>query len=547
MDPPDFAVIIRYHEETKHHPGRYARSPGYMDWSNQPDPFRFYAGEAPVQLPFLEKDPQGGWPDLFRRENTRPQPFTMDRIAGFLELSLGLSAWKSGGGSKWSLRINPSSGNLHPTEAHLVLADDTGTGVYHYSPFLHALEPRTAASPTVRDLIRACLGTNGFMVALTSIFWRESWKYGERAYRYCNHDVGHALAALGFSAGLFGWRLVYLNGLSDKAVETVVGLSKTDYPENMREHADVLCFVCNASVTDVPRSLSREVLAAFDTLSFFGKPNRLSEASRRWPVIYDAVRATRKPETRPQCFEADPRDLFNARGIRKNAAAIIRSRRSAIDFDRNGSISKADFFDMLDKTLVRPGIVPFDADLGPPAIDLLIFVHAVNDIAPGMYYLFRNEDRLEDIRQHTCPDFLWQPVEKGRPFYVLKKQDYRRETKFVSCHQAIAGDGVFSLGMIARFRETLVGAPFRYRHLLWEAGMIGQVLYLAAEAHGVRGTGIGCYFDDEVHRLMGLDGNHYQSLYHFTVGRPLEDPRLQTLPPYHHLPGGFHGRQSPYQ
>jgi nitroreductase len=105
----------------------------------------------------------------------------------------------------------------------------------------------------------------------------------------------------------------------------------------------------------------------------------------------------------------------------------------------------------------------------------------------------------------------------------------------VSCHQDIAGSGAFSLGMIAEFKASITDQPYRYRHLFWETGMIGQVLYLEAEAQGVRGTGIGCFFDDAVHEILGIKDNQYQSLYHFTIGRPLEDPRLTTYPPYHHL------------
>jgi nitroreductase len=67
--------------------------------------------------------------------------------------------------------------------------------------------------------------------------------------------------------------------------------------------------------------------------------------------------------------------------------------------------------------------------------------------------------------------------------------------------------------------------------------MIGQVLYLEAEARGVRGTGIGCFFDDAVHEILGLESDRFQSLYHFTVGHPLEDPRITTRPPYFHMPG----------
>ena len=90
--------------------------------------------------------------------------------------------------------------------------------------------------------------------------------------------------------------------------------------------------------------------------------------------------------------------------------------------------------------------------------------------------------------------------------------------------------------MIADFAEPLQqhGAWF-YRNLFWESGVIGQVLYLEAEAAGYRSTGIGCYFDDPMHDVLGLSDRRYQSLYHFTVGVPVEDHRLQTWPPYSHL------------
>ena len=135
----------------------------------------------------------------------------------------------------------------------------------------------------------------------------------------------------------------------------------------------------------------------------------------------------------------------------------------------------------------------------------------------------------------THSSFIWQPVENQFPLYLLKEGNYRQQAMMVSCHQDIAGSGAFSLGMIAKFKASIAEEPFRYRHLFWETGMIGQVLYLEAEAQGVRGTGIGCFFDDAVHEILGIKDNQYQSLYHFTIGRPLEDPRLTTYPAYHHL------------
>jgi hypothetical protein len=87
--------------------------------------------------------------------------------------------------------------------------------------------------------------------------------------------------------------------------------------------------------------------------------------------------------------------------------------------------------------------------------------------------------------------------------------------------------------MIADYKTSLAayGAPF-YRNLFWEAGLVGQVLYLEAEETGIRSTGIGCYFDDPVHDVFGISSRDWQSFYHFTVGGPVEDSRLTTLPAY---------------
>jgi nitroreductase len=87
--------------------------------------------------------------------------------------------------------------------------------------------------------------------------------------------------------------------------------------------------------------------------------------------------------------------------------------------------------------------------------------------------------------------------------------------------------------MIADFDASLRahGASF-YRHLFWESGVVGQALYLDAEAAGARATGIGCFYDDPVHDVLGLQGHAFQSLYHFTVGMPVDDTRLTTEPGY---------------
>jgi SagB-type dehydrogenase family enzyme len=528
MPSSDQDRVSSYHEQTKHHPDRSARSLGYMDWDNQPAPFRFYADLPRTPLPRLAADPPGGRTALYDPA-APPAPFDLPHVAGFLELSLALSAWKAASGARWALRINPSSGNLHPTEAHLVLPgmDGCDAGVYHYDPLHHALERRAPAP----GLPGAGLAGGGFLVGLTSIFWREAWKYGERAFRYCQHDVGHALAALRFAANLFGWRLTALAGLSDDDVGTVLGLNRTAFPPGDEEHPDLLCRV-HAGPDDLPRGFPSDLVAACADLPFAGRPNRLSREHVGWEIIDAVARASRKPPT--PATAAPPlswaRPLSETSGLA--AARIIRQRRSAVAFARGRAIPRAHFLSMLDRTLPRHGVAPFDAVPGPPAVHLAIFVHAVDGLDPGLYCLIRNAADEAELRGRMRPDFDWEPVEPGFPLYALRPGDFRRTAAFVSCGQEIAGDSAFSLGMPARFAPTIAAAPHRYRHLFWECGLIGQVLYLEAEAHGLRGTGIGCFFDDEVHDLLGLADDRYQSLYHFTVGHPVEDPRLTTLPPY---------------
>src|ERR1035438_2950081 len=83
---------------------------------------------------------------LFGAATVVTRPLTLESLGLFFNLSLGLSARKQIAYSSWYLRINPSSGNLHPTEAYAILPDfdglPGGAGVYHYAPLEHALEQR---------------------------------------------------------------------------------------------------------------------------------------------------------------------------------------------------------------------------------------------------------------------------------------------------------------------------------------------------------------------------------------------------------------------
>jgi hypothetical protein len=171
-------------------------------------------------------------------------------------------------------------------------------------------------------------------------------------------------------------------------------------------------------------------------------------------------------------------------------------------------------------------------------VSLAFFVHRVDGLRPGLYLLARAPDHLATLRASLDRGFVWKKPEglpRALEFFLLAEADLREAAQLVSCHQEIAADGAFALGMLAQFDAALAEGAWNYPRLYWECGMLGQILYLEAEAAGLRATGIGCFFDDVMHQLLGITDTRWQSLYHFTVGGALDDPRLRTLPPYFYL------------
>ena len=554
-DPVDRA--IHYHEQTKHHFFRYARSLGYLDWANQPNPFRRFADAPFFPFPLLEPDEEPVSPPydmIYQHGSIPPQPVTIKTLSRFVELALGLTAWKQAGQSRWALRSNPSSGNLHPTEGYLVLPPMEGLGggygLYHYAPHDHGLELRAEFPADEATRFLGTFPANACLLAFTSVIWREAWKYGERAFRYCHHDVGHAIGAARIAAATLGWNLALLDGTDQATLASLLGVDRDgDFAGAEREHPDCVAVLWPAGDgATVPLWLDPLSIKALSQGRWHGQANRLShDTPVPWEIIDDVAEATRKTslERRSVTFAQSepPRSAGISRGG-PEAGTIIRQRRSAVALDGETSITAATFYRMLIR--VMPGAdrpqserpMPWDTLPWDPVIHLLLFVHRIEGLTPGVYVLVRDPAKLPLLKNAMNPNLEWvlaPGCPDELPLYWIMEGDAQRVAAQVSCHQDIAGDSAFSLGMLAEFEGSVRQGAWWYPRLFWESGLIGQVLYLEAEAAGVRATGIGCFFDDPVHEIVALTDHSFQSLYHFTVGGPVEDSRLTTLPPYAHL------------
>lgn len=528
-------VVLAYHERTKHRFDGYARGPHSIDWEAQPDSFRRFAGAPLVQLPLPDPVQGPTYADLFTGSPSEAEPWSLAGLSRLLFGSMALSAWKQYGTARWSLRCNPSSGNLHPTETYLVLVNlpDLQDGLYHYRPDTHQLELRCRFSGE-----RADTETSVYL-AFSSIHWREAWKYGERAYRYCQLDLGHALAAVSYAASALGYRASPMLALGADELTSLLGLDQLDrFHADEGEYGDLLVAIHHP---ERPTAESCEpLLERCQTGEWYGQANRLDPRHLYdWPVIDEVAEATRRPtawhEPSKNIEFPPPLPPANHPLTLQSACQLFQQRRSAQAFDPAGRISAGDFYRLLDRLLPRTDYPPWSSLPWDARLHLILFVHRVDGLEPGLYCLVRRPDFVEPMQRLIRDDLAWHRPDGAPahlPFYRLVSANARKTAMTLSCMQDIAGDSAFSLGMLAEFSATLHEAPWRYDELFWEAGVIGQSLYLEAEAIGLRGTGIGCYFDDGVHDMLGLAGNELQSMYHFTVGLPLIDRRLITLPPY---------------
>jgi len=303
-DASQLEVVMRYHERTKHHFNRFAPGPGGLDWANQPDPFRRYKGAPLTRLPILgaEEEPLSPRYDSLYAPGAVPSaPLTVRALSRLLEYALALSAWKQAGDTRWALRANPSSGNLHPTEGYVLVGGiaelGESPGLFHYAPREHALERRADCPAELLERLMRGFPPQAFLVGLSSVHWREAWKYGERAFRYCQHDIGHAIGTLRIAAATLGWSARVLEGVADATIGRLLGLDRAaDFDGAERESAELVMAVWPRSKGTVAFFLEPKVVHELASQRWYGKANRLSpEDPVPWEIIDTVSAASRKP------------------------------------------------------------------------------------------------------------------------------------------------------------------------------------------------------------------------------------------------------------
>lgn len=509
-----------YHELSKHRFEGYAPGPETLDWDDQPNVFRSFT-DAP-RIALLLPDDRAAAPEagLLFGGQIEPRALTPESLSELLRYAAGLTAWKAFGPDRWSLRANPSSGNLHPGEIYLLLPASShwAAGVYHYDVLDHALEQRLELSAdSVDDLA----------LVLTSVLQREAWKYGERSLRYCLLDSGHQLAQCQASAALQGW-VFELADADRQALATICGIDRPEYQGVEAEHPELL-LTLSGSALDLGK-LTDECRKSTD---WKGTPSRLGPRPlQRWREC-EAMAGLFDTHS-PAALVSAPRETVEFAGAELNARQTVLQRRSAQGYDNNRRLTREEFTGLL-----RPLLPGFSRmQLEPVGVHLLLFVHNVEELEPGLYLMPRSTSGDARLRS-VCT--RWPDLQEVYPapdmrLLKLKTANTRKAAAQLCCNQMIAASSAVTLMMLAEFDGPLQQhGVSAYPQIYREAGMLGQNLYLSATAQGLNGTGIGCFFDEGVHQLLGLEDQALQVVYGFALGEGLRDERVSGMSGYHHL------------
>ncbi|MGA7921288.1 MAG: SagB/ThcOx family dehydrogenase [Candidatus Acidiferrales bacterium] len=484
-----------YHEFTKHTLDKLRGLQHYLDWANMPNPFRHYDAVPMLDLPADPPAPQISALQVLEGSlGNTPSRNGASFLSQLMFHSASISAIKKAVSGAYALRVNPSSGNLHPTEFHFCTRGlvDWPDGLYHYRPSSHMAEQRA-----IGDFVAKLIGTAAPLVfVLTTIVWREAWKYRDRAYRYCLHDIGHGWQALTLAARAMGCESFTLGNFTDDEVSDCCLLSEDEWPM-------LIVTLQGPCIPVTTRDPS-------ETILFRGQPNQLSVEQVAYPRI-EAIHAATKLASETAILAERP--ISNGRGEIKlpppiftslSFGEVVRARRSALDF-RGGEESIC--FKRLATLLASTG-KPLFADFAAQRfVQLYLYVHRVEGLAAGVYRYWEDNAELEQIRQG----------------------DQRLVAAALSLGQDLAGNACVAFSMIGDFENATRRYGDRgYRYVHFEAGAKGQRMYLAAEALGLRATGIGAFFDDEVHKYLRLTPEQGQVVYHFAVGHAVFDPRLEA-------------------
>ena len=492
----DIEAALRYHETTNHSEAKLRGDSHVLDWDNQPRPFKVYCDVESVPLPSGPTLLVGASPPLLDVIATAPVDVgdqggaeripDLDVLARTLYLAAGVIKRKRyPGGGEMLFRAYPNTGALYHIDLYLVTGDLPGlvAGVYHFGPDDFALHRLRAGD--YRALLAEASGMEAriaqapAILVSASTYWRNAWKYQARAYRHCFWDAGTLHANLLAVADAESLRPKVVLGFTDEPVASLLGLDAareapltlvplgcTETPSTTAPPMPTLALETEAlSPSEVDYPAIREMQQASSLV------DRADVAAWRSPLAVPS----RVPSAKEAGVTLLPlQSMAEAKLTRRSLSDVIKKRGSTRAFDRTRAIAFPALCTVLDRA--TRGVATDILASGSTLLDHYLIVHAVEGLAPGVYYYRREARALE----------------------LLREGDFRAMAGRLDLGQALAADAavnVYSLCSLPGVLEHFGNRGYRAAQL--EGGITGGRMYLAAYAQGFGATGL-TFFDEQV-------------------------------------------------
>lgn len=472
------AVARAFHQATKHSFASIRRRGHFLDWENQPHPFKVYEGLPEAPLP-------AGSPAAAGAADLPAMPRILRYGAGIIRTR------KLADGQDIQFRTYASAGALYPVELYVVSGGLAGlpAGVSHFDPAATSLT-RLREGDHRPWLVRATAGEPAVATApvaliLTGIPWRTGWKYTERGYRHLYWDAGMIMANLLALAQAAALPARVVLGFVDAELEPLLGL------DGVKEFP--LCVMALGTGSPAtagaaaPGPLSVQSLPLSPREMVFEAISEANDAGRlATPVEVEAWRDAGLPSGSGPAADELPDPI----------ETVIARRGSARFFDRSAMPAEV-LSSMLDRA--AQGVPTDYASGGSRLTEPYLIVNAVDDLARGAY-AYRNE-----------------------AFLPLKLGDFRRMAGYLCLEQRLAADAAATIFLMADLERILGALGDRgYRAAQLEAGIAGGKLYLGAYAHRFGASGL-TFYDDEVTEFFSPDAGGKSCMLVVAVGG---SPRL---------------------
>lgn len=159
-----------------------------------------------------------------------PVNISLTELSTLLYFAYGITRTNEDTDFPHPFRTVPSAGGLYPLEIyfHHNYVEGLDAGLYHYNPMKQEIRHILRGDQTrkIQDiLIQSDIAVKASVIIfITAIFERNSFKYGERGYRFANIEAGHVAQNINLTAIGLNFRTVNIGGYLDKNADDFLRL-----------------------------------------------------------------------------------------------------------------------------------------------------------------------------------------------------------------------------------------------------------------------------------------------------------------------------------